>query len=80
MTVISMILSINALRFLHQDYYRPMDHDELITRRLHYIAAIVKGEFVIFFFYVLSAFLYNRLWLMKSYYSITWKQYISYLK
>ncbi len=73
--IIVVILFINQLRF-HQHVHRHFNNDEITRRRLHHLIALIKGEIIIVFFYRLSAFLYSRLWLMKSYRSITWLYFI----
>jgi hypothetical protein len=76
MTIIVIILFFNKLRFPHQDDNRLMNYDESVRRQLYHIIAIVKGELILLFLYVLSASLYNWLWLMNTYCSITWMSFI----
>jgi hypothetical protein len=75
-SLVLIILLLNQLRFVNQQIHLNPNDGEFVRRQRNHFIALIKEDMVVVFFYVLSAFLYTWLWLMKSYQSISWMYFI----
>lgn len=68
---IAEILIFKLLFFFYENNRSPMNDINIAEHQRRHIMAIIKGGLLIVVFYILFAFLYNCLWLMKSLNNIT---------
>ena len=74
--LVSTVVLLNQLRFINQPDDNNPDNDEFVRPRRHHFISLIKEDMIVVFLYVLSAFLYTWLWLMKSYRSISYMYFI----
>ncbi len=75
-SLVLIILLLNQLRLVNQQADINPNNEEFIRPQRDNFTALIKEDMVVIFFYVLSAFLYTWLWLMKSYQNISWMYFI----